>query len=222
MSLGFTDNLTVETGFAIERSTDGVTFTQLATAPARAGTGAVTFVDTTVTYGTTYTYRVADITPFGNSATRTPPGDRPGAASRTIRPDGGQWREPGQPASGRPQLGRQRHNETGFTVQRATDAGFTTGVVNTTNAARNATTVTITGLSRNTDYYFRIRANNGTVVSSGWLTRDAGPIHHHPVTAATLGRRFRRRPSFPKPARAVLSLKRTRSCSRRECPDGRS
>ena len=67
-------------------------------------------------------------------------------------------------------------NETGFTVQRATNAAFTTGVVNTAVAA-NATTITISGLTRNSDYYFRIRANNGTVVSSGWVTALPLPIH---------------------------------------------
>ena len=181
VSLGFTDNLAIETGFEIQRSTDGVTFTHLATAPLRAGTGAVTFVDTTVTYGTTYTYRVADITSFGNSPfTNT---------AQVIVPA-----QPLAPsaltAANGANQGSQRRvvltwvdnasNETGFTVQRATNAAFTTGVVNTAVAA-NAQTVTVSGLARNTSYYFRIRANNGAIVSSGWS--DATPVsdHYQPV-----------------------------------------
>jgi FtsP/CotA-like multicopper oxidase with cupredoxin domain len=180
VSLGFTDNLTVETGFAIERSTDGVTFNRIATAPARTGTGAVTYVDTTVTLGTTYSYRVADITPSGNSPYSN-------TAQVVI---------PAQPAApsgvtavnGANQGSQRRvvltwtdnaNNETGFTVQRATNAAFTSGVVNTT-AAANATTLTVSGLTRNTDYYFRIRANSGTVVASDWVTATPSPIHTIP------------------------------------------
>jgi FtsP/CotA-like multicopper oxidase with cupredoxin domain len=180
VSLGFTDNLAIETGFAIQRSTDGVTFTPLATAPARVGTGAVTFVDTTVTYGTTYTYRVADITAFGNSPfTNT---------AQVVVPA-----QPLAPtaltaANGANQGSQRRvvltwvdnaNNETGFTVQRATDAAFTAGVVNTAVAA-NATTTTISGLTRNTNYFFRIRANNGAVVSSAWVAATPSPILTNP------------------------------------------
>ena len=50
VSLTWMDNATNETGFSVERSTDGVTFVQIATAPARNNTGNVTFVDTTVTW----------------------------------------------------------------------------------------------------------------------------------------------------------------------------
>ena len=46
--LTWRDNATNESGFVIERSTDGVNFTQIATAPARSNTGNVTFTDTTV------------------------------------------------------------------------------------------------------------------------------------------------------------------------------
>ena len=60
--LTWRDNATNESGFVIERSTDGVNFTQIATAPARNNTGNVTFTDTTVKAAQTtqsYTYRVA-------------------------------------------------------------------------------------------------------------------------------------------------------------------
>ncbi len=60
--LTWRDNAINESGFVIERSTDGVNFTQIATAPARSSTGNVTFTDTTMKAAQTtqaYTYRVA-------------------------------------------------------------------------------------------------------------------------------------------------------------------
>jgi subtilisin family serine protease len=52
--LKWTDNATGETGYSVERSTDGITFTSIKTLPANTKS----FTDTTVTRGTTYTYRV--------------------------------------------------------------------------------------------------------------------------------------------------------------------
>ena len=49
------DNSTNETGFKIERSTDGVTFVGIGTV----GANVITFTDTTVANSTTYSYRVA-------------------------------------------------------------------------------------------------------------------------------------------------------------------
>ncbi len=57
--LTWRDNANNETGFIVERSTDGINFTQIAIAPARPGIGSVIYVDTPVTPGFTYTYRVA-------------------------------------------------------------------------------------------------------------------------------------------------------------------
>jgi hypothetical protein len=179
VSLAWTDNLAIETGFAIERSTDGGPFTQIATAPARAGTGGVTYVDPTVTYGSTYAYRVADITPLGNSgytntATVVVP-VQPNAPSNVAAANGANQ-------------GSQRRvvvswtdnstNETGFTVMRATNAAFTTGL-STSNVAANAVTVTQTGLSRATTHYFRIRANNA-IGSSVWVNATPFPIITNP------------------------------------------
>ena len=50
-------------------------------------------------------------------------------------------------------------NESGFTIQRATDSTFTTGLVTSTVAA-NVTTFTTGNVARNTAYYFRIWATN--------------------------------------------------------------
>ena len=57
-------------------------------------------------------------------------------------------------------------NQTGFTLQRATNSTFTAGLTSSTLAA-NATSTTVTGLSRATTYYFRIQAINANG-ASGW------------------------------------------------------
>ena len=72
--LTWRDNAINESGFVIERSTDGVNFTQIATAPARSNTGNVTFTDTTIKAAQTtqaYTYRVAAANVAGLSAYAT-------------------------------------------------------------------------------------------------------------------------------------------------------
>jgi hypothetical protein len=70
------------------------------------------------------------------------------------------------------------NNETGFTVERATNAAFTTGF-RSTSVAANAATLTVSGLNRATTYYFRIRANNG-ITSSAWVNAAPFPIVSNP------------------------------------------
>jgi hypothetical protein len=70
-------------------------------------------------------------------------------------------------------------NETGFTIQRSTDAAFTSGLA-IQSVAADSTTFTWTGLTRNTNYFFRIRAANGAVVASGWVTATPSPILTNP------------------------------------------
>ena len=54
---------------------------------------------------------------------------------------------------------------TGFTVQLATNAGFTSGLVSATVAA-TARTYTFNGLGRNTTYFVRVSALNGSTTSA--------------------------------------------------------
>ena len=177
--LTFTDNAVNEYGFIIQRSTDGVNFTQIGTAPARNNTGSTTFTDLGVAATAveqTLFYRVAaynavGTSPFSNTASVIIPAVPAAPTGVTAVPGPNQ----GNNRSVVLTWSDQSDNETGFTIQRATDVNFTAGVVNT-NVTANATTATIGGLARNTNYYFRIRANNGNFVSSAYVNATPFPI----------------------------------------------
>ncbi len=183
VSLTWTDTANNETGFIVQRSVNNGAFAQIGTASALNGTGTVTFNDTAVqptSTGATYSYRVAATNAGGNSAFSN-------TASVT---------EPALPAApsnfgvvNGPNKNKQRSviltwadnssNETGFTIERATNALFTQGLTTVTLAA-NTTALTQTGLTPNTQYWFRIRANNGTIVFTTWVTVTPLPITTNP------------------------------------------
>lgn len=185
ISLAFTDNATTEIGFALQRSTNNGAFTQIAMLPARNNTGGVTYIDTAVTPGSSYAYRVAAVNVAGtsgnsNTVTMAIPSVPaiPGTFTAANGPNG---------------TGNNRTviltwqdlslNETGFTIQRATNAAFTTGLNSTNVAAGTGTglrTFTQTGLARNTQYFYRIRSNNGTIITSAWRNATPFPITTNP------------------------------------------
>ncbi len=181
ISLTWNDVATNETGFVIQRSTSGGAFNQIATAPARSGTGSVSYVDTTTLPNTTYAYQVAAVNLAGTSAfvasaPVTIPAV-PAAPSNFTAANGANGN--GNSRSVVLRWTDNSANETSFTIQRATNAAFTSGLVSTTVAA-NAQTLTLTGLTRNTQYWFRIRTNNGTFVFSVWVNATPFPIRTNP------------------------------------------
>jgi hypothetical protein len=64
INLSWTDNSNNETGFKVERSTDGTTFTQIATV----GANVTMYVNTGLSPLTRYYYRVRAYNTGGNSA----------------------------------------------------------------------------------------------------------------------------------------------------------
>ncbi|MGZ8463210.1 MAG: hypothetical protein ACXWWT_10245 [Candidatus Deferrimicrobiaceae bacterium] len=69
-------------------------------------------------------------------------------------------------------------NPTNFTIERATNATFTTGRATfTPSAAARSLTQTVT---RNTTYYYRIRANSNISGSSAWANALPFPIRTGP------------------------------------------
>jgi FtsP/CotA-like multicopper oxidase with cupredoxin domain len=162
VSLTWKDNANNETGFVIERATDGVNFSVLASL----GVNATSYIDTTVVAGMTYTYRVKAVNAGGDSlysnlATATIPG--PPAAPSNLT---GTAAKQGKNARVTLKWLDNANNESGFTVQMATNLNFTTGVTNT-NVAANTTTYTTGNISSGRTYYFRVRAYNG-VGNSAW------------------------------------------------------
>ena len=131
ISLTWRDNATTETGFVVERSVNGAAFTQFATAPARNSTGNVTLIDTTTQPGNTYSYQVAatnvaGMSAYSNTASVTVP-VMPAAPSNFTAVNG-----PNGAGSSRTVILNwtdKSTNETGFTIQRATNAAFTQNLV---------------------------------------------------------------------------------------------
>jgi FtsP/CotA-like multicopper oxidase with cupredoxin domain len=181
VTLTWRDNSNNESGFKVERcsfvapATTCSNFAQIA-AP---GPNTTTYTDTTVTGGNSYLYQVAAYNAAGTSAYVTlatavtiqaiPPAPTSfniavGAKKGSSYPATLTWAAAADPAS--------------FTIQRANNLGFTTGL-STFTAAGTARSLT-QNLSRNTVYYFRIRANNNVGDSSAWTNALPFPIRTGP------------------------------------------
>jgi FtsP/CotA-like multicopper oxidase with cupredoxin domain len=158
VGLTWKDNASNETGFVVQRSSDnGVTFTQIGTAPAKTGTGTnVTFTDNTVTSGLTYQYRVAANGLGGLSGWSNVAAISLAVPVAPSRPVGTATRVTG---GERVTLSwSDLSNETSYTVQWSTTSSFAT-VAGTGTTAANVTTFTTGTIARQV-WYFRIRATN--------------------------------------------------------------
>jgi fibronectin type 3 domain-containing protein len=156
VGLSWTDNATNETGFRVERSVNGGAFALLTTAPALAGTGTVTYVDTTVAAGNTYTYQVAATniagpSAYSNTASVGVPAAAPTSLTATLQAG--------------PQVGLSwtdnATNETGFSVERSDNGGAFT-LLATVPALAGTGTVTFVDLAvlvGNT-YAYRVAATS--------------------------------------------------------------
>lgn len=165
--LTWRDNATNEAFFLVEVSVDGGPFTLIAQVPARSNTGNVSYIDTMVSSGHSYQYRVAAANAnsapyvFVNANLIAPdvapvaPSDLTGSVARV-----------GNRAEVTLNWVDNASTETGFTIERATNAAFTVGLT-TTAVAANTTTNTQTKLYRGVTYFFRVKANN-TGGSSAW------------------------------------------------------
>jgi fibronectin type 3 domain-containing protein len=179
VSLTWRDNATNEAYFAVERSTNGAAFVQIAAPGPRSNTGNVTYVDTTVTAGNTYNYRVMAVNVTGSSgyATLAAPVVVPAIPAAptsftvsAVKANGNNytatlnWAATANPAS--------------FTIQRAENATFTTNLASFTavGTARSLTQ----NVTRNTVYYYRIRANSSIGGSSAWTNAQPFPIRTGP------------------------------------------
>ena len=153
ISLTWTDNANNETGFRLERKLGtAVSYVLIATLSANA----TSYADSGLAANTKYFYRLRAYNANGNSAYST-------AVSATTLPF-----PPAAPANliatvvsnQRIDLAwtDQSGNETGFKIERKTGNTGTYAQIATVGA--NVTAFASTGLSANTKYYFRVRANN--------------------------------------------------------------
>jgi len=162
VQLDWIDNAINETGFVVERSNDGgATFAVVATLAA----DTVTYIDGTVGAGNNYTYQVAATNGAGQSGY-----SNQANVSVTL---------PLAPLN----FTATNISRTGFTinwdlfvtqpdgfeVQVATNSSFTAIVQSFPDVAADSTSLVISGLTRNTRYYVRIRAFNAVGVGP-WST----------------------------------------------------
>lgn len=158
VNLSWRDNASTETTFVVERSTGGGAFSQIGTAPARAGTGGtVTFADMNATAGAAYQYRVTAVNLTGSSApsnvlalSMTAPSAPTGVTGTAARSGSGEvvtvrWTNTST-------------NESGFTVQWSSTAAFTT-VAGSAPAGPGATSLTTPRINRQV-WYVRVIATN--------------------------------------------------------------
>lgn len=150
LKLTWVDKSTNETGFKIERSTDGTSFTQITLA----GANVLNYTDSALTSSTKYYYRVRAYNGGGDSAytavasaTTSAPPAAPTALALTVKSSSQinlSWTD-------------NSSNETGFKVERSTD-GTTFTQIATTGAS--VKTYSNTGLTSKKKYYYRVRAYN--------------------------------------------------------------
>jgi hypothetical protein len=155
IDLGWTDNSDNETSFKIERSTDGVNFSEIDTV----GADITAYSDTTVAESTTYWYRVRASNAGGDSgytniASATTPACpiNPPAAPTNLTANA--------VACDQIDLGwtDNSDNETSFKIERSTD-GVNFSQIDTVGA--NVTAYSDTTVAESTTYWYRVRASNG-------------------------------------------------------------
>ena len=158
VDLSWMDNSNNETGFVIQRAEGLDTGFTGPIAAFEVGVNAISFSDPTALPNTQYHYRVFAVNDTGTSgftntaSVTTPPlvPAAPSALSANIV------------SASQVNLVWQDNavNETGFTVQRASDPGFTTSLASFDIPVANATSYSDIGTVINTTYYYRVFAYN--------------------------------------------------------------
>ena len=182
--LSWTDNAANETGFVVERSDNGGAFAQIAAPGAAAGTGTVvTYTDTAMPAASSVVYQVKAVngalsSGYTNTASAVipaPPGIIAAAAAVPAAPSRiSVTRVPGSTGSQRIKVtwSDNSDNETGFTIQLATDPSFKTGLI-TAAVGAGVKTYESGPLKAGIAYYVRVQAIKGPSASA-WVRGSAG------------------------------------------------
>jgi hypothetical protein len=186
IDLAWTDSSTDETGFKIERSSNGgSTWTQIATV----GAGVTNYAATGLTASTAYQFRVRAYNAVGDSAySNTASATTQAAPTPPLAPAG-----LGATAASSVRIDLawtdNSSDETGFKVERSTNGGATWTQVATLGAG--VTSYAATGLSASTTYQFRVRAYNAggdsAYSNTASATTQAGPAVGAKPTEANTG-----------------------------------
>jgi FtsP/CotA-like multicopper oxidase with cupredoxin domain len=200
VELSWSDNSLNETGFLVERATasDGpwTTFATLPSTTTGPTIGPWAYTDPIGNTNQPFYYRVQALNVVGDTWDYTDPELNEGASFPSLTLHSGFSNvastlgdPPAAPsdvqATAAPQGQRsarvtltwvdQSNNETGFTIQRATNADFTVGLVTSTVSA--GTTTFVTGnVARDADFYFRVWATNAAGASA-IVEATPFPIH---------------------------------------------
>ncbi|MEQ1761259.1 MAG: fibronectin type III domain-containing protein, partial [Vicinamibacterales bacterium] len=161
LSLSWADRSSNESGFHIERSTDGQSFARVSTQ----GAGTTSYSDGLLQSGTTYYYRVASFNGAGTSSYSNTASGQTSAPAATVPTAPGNLNVSGPTTSSLALSWVDfSNNETGFYVDVSTNGGAWYSRLG--QVAGGVTGYTATGLTPATTYWFRITAFNG-VGSSG-------------------------------------------------------
>lgn len=168
VDLAWTDVSQTETGFRIERSTNGGAFGSVGTT----GAGATSFSDNTTQADQVYAYRVIAFngggdSPPSNVATATTPPTAPFSLSAVTASQSQInlfWQSNSQ-------------TETGFTIEQSLN-GINFSPAG--SAAANATSFQVNNLNASTQYFFRVTAFNGSGSSSPSNVASATTLKNPP------------------------------------------
>ena len=190
--LTWADNAPNETGFTIQRANNVSFTTGLATFTA--GANVNTFTQTVGNTNQTFYYRVLAANTVGDTTVYPAPAVgfpnltlNSGYTNIAAYPLNAPLTPPAAPSNVSATAARvgnnarvtvtwtdNSDNESGFLIQRATNAAFTSGLATGTVGA-NTTTFTTGNLPRATDYFFRVRAFN-SADPSAWVNAAPFPI----------------------------------------------
>ena len=172
VDLAWADASSNESGFKIERSTDGVTFTQIGTVTAEV----IAYADTTVVAGVTYHYRVRAFNAAGDSSySDLAMVSVPAAATVPFAPTGLTLTVASASRVDVAWTDRSS-NESGFKIERSRNGGAFTQVA---TVAANVTTYADTQVVSGSTYSYRVRAFN----------TEGNSAYSNVATAKVAGRR---------------------------------
>lgn len=152
IDLTWTDNATDETGFKVEQSPNGSTWTEVGTT----GVGGTSYSATGLSPGATFYFRVRAYNGAGNSSYS----NTASATTDTVTPDPPSNLQATVVSSTQIDLSwtDNSSDETGFRIDRSLDNSSWTQVG---TVGSGVTTYSATGLSPDTLYYFRVRSYSG-------------------------------------------------------------